>query len=100
METEGTVAVAATTTTARDANTLMAAANDARRLDESTLQRGRAAEERRAVEEDFLFYTPYCPDLVAGKMAEFCIIRILGFTYLSFGFSHISFLRYIASLWK
>ena len=30
METEGTVAVAATTTTARDANTLMAAANDAR----------------------------------------------------------------------
>ena len=69
--------MAATTTTARDANTLMAAANDARRLDESTLQRGRAAEERRAVEEDFLFYTPYCPDLVAGKMAVFCIIRII-----------------------
>ena len=34
---EGTVAVAATTTTARDANTLMAAANDAWQLDVAAL---------------------------------------------------------------
>ena len=25
----------------------------------------------------FVFYAPYCPDLVAGKMAVFCIIRIV-----------------------
>ena len=24
-----------------------------------------------------VFYAPYCPDLVAGKMAVFCIIRIV-----------------------
>ena len=25
----------------------------------------------------FVFYAPYCHDLVAGKMAVFCIIRII-----------------------